>query len=419
MPLTAIIAFMKRDNLVHPLNVAYIIVAYPSLTKTFVDREVATLREMGINIEIYSLWRSKGPLSPEQQQIEKEINTLFPLKFKTALKGHLRFILRKPVNYFSTLIYLLTRPHPTFRSHWRTLKHFHQGIYAASLLADKPIDHIHAHFLNQSATIALIASRLLNVNYSVTVHASSELFSRPMMIQEKLHRAKFVATCTDYNRKYLEVMSNNGLAGKLKVIYHGLDAQLYQRKQPPPSGKPVIIAVGQLRERKGFSYLIDACEILKRWGIEYECRIIGDGPLRPELERKIHQQNVEDTVTLCGALSQAAVREQYEEATIFTMPAVLGKDGDRDGIPNVILEAMAMELPVIATRHSGIPEVVKDQENGILVPPENSNALAAAIQKLIKDPALRIKFGKQGRKTILEQFDPWKNAQKLVEGFAE
>jgi colanic acid/amylovoran biosynthesis glycosyltransferase len=399
------------------LSVAYILVAYPSLTKTFVDREITTLRQMGVEIKVFSVYKNNTLLSPPQEDIAREITYLHPYRLKDLFSAYTYFLFHRPGRFFSTLAHLLTRPHPTFLSRRRTLAHFQQGVYTSYLLHHDPVQHIHAHFLNQSAIIAMIASRLLDVPYSVAVHASSELFARPMLVKEKLAEAKFIVTCTDYNRKYLNKMDPQFTKQKVRLVYHGLDASQFQRHQTPQSQKRLILSVGQLRERKGFQYLIEACRILRDRHQEFVCRIVGEGPLHEELQLLIEKWHLEQHVILCGALPEEEVIREYEKAYLFSLPAVLGKDGDRDGIPNVILEAMAMELPVVSTRHSGIPEVVKDGVNGLLVPPEDEVALAGAMQSLLDNPRLSKELGRRGRQVVLEKFDPQSNAQVLIDMF--
>jgi glycosyltransferase involved in cell wall biosynthesis len=287
------------------------------------------------------------------------------------------------------------------------------------MLREDPGDHIHAHFLNQSATIALIIQRMLDVPYSVTVHASGEFFATPMMIREKLAGAKFIATCTKYNRDHLEEVGKDLFGGKVLVNYHGLDLEKYHRNKPKPAAPPLILSVGQLRERKGMIYLVQACGILQDRGIDFRCRIIGEGPEREALEREIERLGLAEKVTLAGALPQEQVIPEYEAANLFVLPTVLSESGDRDGIPNVILEAMAMELPVISTWNSAIPEAVRDGENGLLVPPKDIPALADALEKILTDSIFAAKLANEACRTVREQFDPQRNIQVLVKAFQE
>jgi glycosyltransferase involved in cell wall biosynthesis len=384
---------------------------------TFIDREITTLRRMGVQLRVLSIRQPWTKLSAQQEALRQGVIYLMPIKWLALLGSHVYFPLRKPRRFFGTLRYLLTRPHPSIKALGMTLLHFGEGVYAAYLLRKDPGEHLHAHFIDRAATVALVASRLLGIPYSVTAHAS-DIYVNPVLLKEKLASAKFVSTCTAYNRSYLSQFGKDLFNHKLFCIYHGLELERYANGQRISSGRPVILSVGQLKERKGLSYLVEACRILRDRGIQFECRIVGDGPVRTSLEAQIQQLGLKEQVKLYGALTHEAVIDQYEQATVFTLPAVQGADGDRDGIPNVILEALAMELPVVSTQHSGVPEVVEDGVNGLLVPPEDAQALAGALEQLIRSPETRQQFGKVGRQIVAERFDPEKNTLRLLEAFA-
>jgi len=400
-------------------RITYLLLTFPKLTTTFVDREILALHEKGIELQIVSLRRPGGPLSEYQEQLQQQTRYLYPARWRTMLAAHLYYGLLHPARYFSTVFHLLTSPHPTILSHRRTLRHFIEGIYTTYMLRKNPGDHIHAHFLNESATIALIINRMLGIPYSVTVHASGEFFATPMMVREKLADAKFIATCTRHNWNCLAEVGKDLFEDRLMVNYHGLDISTYQRHQAKPLRKPVILCVGQLRERKGLIYLVKACAILQKRNIDFICRIIGEGPERAQLEEEINQAGLSQKVELPGALPQEEVVNQYEQANLFVLPAVMAESGDQDGIPNVILEAMAMELPVVSTWSSAIPEVVHDQHNGLLVPQKDPGALADAIARLLQNQKLSEQLGMAGRKTVLANFDPMRNIQMLVDAFMD
>lgn len=399
-----------------PPALTYIIGRYPGLTTTFIDREVLALRGMGVRLQILSIRQPWPKLSAEQEALREGVIYLLPVKWLALLGSQIHFALRKPRRFFGTLRYLLTRSHPSLKSRVMTLLHFGEGVYAAYLLRRAPGQHLHAHFIDRAATVALVASRLLDIPYSVTAHAT-DIYVNPVLLKEKLASAKFVSTCTAYNRSYLSQFGKDLFNHKLLCIYHGLELERYVRGQRAKPGWPVILSVGQLKERKGLSYLVEACRILLDRGIQFECRIVGEGPLRPSLEAQIQQLGLGEQVKLYGALPHQAVIEQYEQATVFALPAILGADGDRDGIPNVILEALAMELPVVSTQHSGVPEVVEDGVNGLLVPPEDAQALASALERLIYSPETGQQFGKVGRQIVAERFDPERNTRRLLEAF--
>jgi glycosyltransferase involved in cell wall biosynthesis len=400
------------------LRLAYLVGTYPALTTTFIAREVVLLQKWGIRLQVFSIRRPPEPLTAEQRELQRGVVYLLPVRIFSLLAAHLQFAFLRPGKYFGMLFYLLTCPHPDFSSRLKTFLHFGEGVYLAHLLRREHWDQIHAHFVDRAATLAMVASALLDVPYSVTAHAN-DIYVAPVLLPEKLARASFVATCTGYNKDHLSRILPGSLNGKVKCIYHGLDLEAYRRDPRPPEGKPVLISVGQLKEKKGFAYLLQACRLLKDAGYDFECQIVGEGPLRDALQAQIRQLCLEDTVMLCGALPHPQVIEKYRRATLFVLSCVLGGDGDRDGIPNVILEAMAMELPVVSTRHSGIPEVVEDEVNGLLVPPADGKALAVAVAKLLDDPARGRQYGTRGRHTVLEKFDLARNVKRLLAEFVE
>ena len=395
------------------LKLAYIIGTYPLLTTTFIDREVRLLQRRGVYIDILSIRRPSRKLSPEQEKLQEDVTYLLPVSPAALLLAHLAFMLRRPLAYWQTLLYLLTRPHPALKARLKTLLHFGEGVYAAYLLQGWAYDQVHAHFVDRAATVALVVSRLLRIPYSATAHAN-DIYVNPVLLPEKMGDARFIATCTNYNKRHLESILGSENGDKLHCIYHGLDVSRYRPQRSAVRDKPLLLAVGQLREKKGYPYLIEACRLLKDWGYDFRCQIVGPGPLHSQLQAQIRRQDLEDVITLCGALPHEAVVAKYREATIFVLPCVLGADGDRDGIPNVILEAMAMELPVVSTNHSGIPEVIIDGVNGLLVPPAEAEPLAAVLAKLLDDPATRKKVGTKGRETIIETFTVERNVDKLL-----
>jgi len=398
------------------LRLAYLVGTYPALTTTFIAREVVLLQQWGAQLKVFSIRRPAAPLTPEQKALEQGVVYLLPANLLSLLASHLRFVLLRPAKYFGTLFYLLTRRHETLASRVKTLLHFGEGVYWAALLRGEKWDWLHAHFVDRAATLAMVASNLLGVPYSVTAHAN-DIYVSPVLLPEKLSRASFVATCTGYNQKHLSRLLPEAFARKVKRIYHGLDLEAYRRESHTPNGKPLLVSVGQLKEKKGFAFLLDACRLLRDAKHDFECQIVGEGPLREALGQQIRSLRLEDVVTLCGALPHSQVVEKYRRATLFVLSCVLGGDGDRDGIPNVILEAMAMELPVVSTRHSGIPEVVHDGINGLLVEPGDVQALATALAHLLSDPATARRFGSLARHTVLENFDLATNVKRLLAEF--
>jgi glycosyltransferase involved in cell wall biosynthesis len=194
-----------------------------------------------------------------------------------------------------------------------------------------------------------------------------------------------------------------------------LELEEYQPAFERSQDVPVITSVGQLKEKKGFAFLLKACRLLKEKGYSFRCEIIGEGPLRSALEQQIRELSLESCVTLHGALPHENVIDQLKSSTMFVLPCVTSSDGDRDGIPNAILEAMALQVPVISTSHSGIPEVITDEVNGLLVPPADAPSLAQAMARLLDQPQMGRQMGERGRQIVNESFDARRNAIGLLQ----
>jgi glycosyltransferase involved in cell wall biosynthesis len=400
------------------LKICYIIGTYPGFSSTFIDREIRMMRQWGIPMQLLSI-RPADPgrtLSAEQQANQREVIYLIPVQWGKFWRGHFYFLLKQPWIYLSTLFYLLTRRHPTLRDQAMTLLHFAEGVYAAYLLRSLGVNHLHAHFVDRAATVALVAARLLKIPYSLAVHAGEDIYVHPVLLREKFAEAKFVISCTQYNLDYLKQLGIPDLDRKAFAIHHGLDFEHYGTA-PQPQTPPLLLSVGRLVEKKGLDYLIRACRQLQDQGREFVCHIIGSGPEREHLHALIQELGLQETVFLRGILPHDQVVDEYNRATLFALPCVQGQDGSLDGIPNVLPEAMASGVPVVSTPVSAIPELVVDGTNGLLVPPGEVTALAAALARLLDDPALRRQLGEQGRRAVKEQFDLNQNVRKVYEIF--
>lgn len=400
-------------------KVAYLLGAFPNLTTTFIDREILeTERQMGELVLVSIRRLPPFEMRQEVQRLAERTHYLLPAPWPGVLWAHLYFLVTRFGAYTTTLGYLFSGPHQGLATRLKTLAHFGVGVWAAWILRPKQVDHIHAHFADRAAVVALVASRLLATPYSLTAHAN-DIYVSPVLLPEKIANAKFVTTCTGYNKTYLERLTGR----QVELVYHGLDfSQIGEalrfgadRMAASTNGKLVLIlAVGQLKEKKGFLYLIQACRLLKQRGYQFHCEIVGEGPQRSELEVMIGTLGLSDVVILSGALPNAAVMARYRQATLFALPCVVAKDDDRDGIPNVLLEAMAHGVPVVSTRVSGIPEVIEHNVTGLLVEPGNPEALAEAIAALADNKAWREKLAQQGQRQVQANFDIQANIGRLL-----
>lgn len=400
-----------------PIRLSYLIGTYPVLTETFIDREVQRLLAIGADLEIVSIRRPRTELSEGQQRLARRVRYLLPVSAVQLVAAHVTALFGRPRTYLGTLAWLLTRHHDGMPRR-RTFLHFATGIYAAWVLRRRRGVHVHAHFVDRAATVALVASRFLDATYSVTAHAR-EIYVDVYMLRERISGAEFVATCTEYNRRYLADLVGEGASSRIIRLYHGLDLDTYfDLAREPDADRPLVLAVAQLTERKGLRYLVDACRILADRQRNVRCEIIGDGPLRGELQDQVTALGLADRVTLTGPLPYPDVVERYRRASAFALPCIIAPDGDRDGIPNVILEAMAAAVPVVSTPVSGIPEVLRDGDTGIVVPEKDAAAVAAAIERLLDDPDLAGELARRGRDFVAAEFDLERNIDRLVQRFA-
>ncbi|MDP9463048.1 MAG: glycosyltransferase [Actinomycetota bacterium] len=397
------------------VRLSYIIGSYPVLTETFIDREIQLLLDRGVDLEILSIRRPGPNLSPSQQELSRRVRYLLPVSPLALGFAHLSAVVRRPTTYFGTLFWLLTRRGNFAR--FRTVLHFATGVYAAWVLRDRRGVHMHAHFVDRAATVAMVASRLLDTTYSVTAHAR-EIYVKPLLLKERIGQATFAVTCTEYNRRHLSSVVGPDVGPRVLRLYHGVDLSAIQHVRPSPRSAPMLLAVAQLMERKGLRYLIEACRLLVDRGHEIRCEIIGDGPLRADLEERIRHLDLGEFVTLVGPRSYPEVINAYGRAIAFVLPCIVASDGDRDGIPNVILEAMAAGLPVISTAVSGIPEVVVDGMTGWLVKEADAAAIADAVEQLLANPDLATRIAEGGRALVLREFDLGRNVDRLLRQFA-
>lgn len=391
----------------------YIIGTYPLLTTTFVDREIHQMRARGVDVRVVSLRRPERMLSVAQRADMADVTYVLPVSPIRLVAAHLRFLITRPLTLLSTYVDITARPHDDIRSRLRTMLHVGEGVVVADLIRKSVSTHLHAHFVDRATTVAWVCSRLLGVPFSATAHAN-DIYVRPVLLADKLRAASFVATCTEYNADHLRSLLGD-MAGRIVAVHHGLDLNGFAPPGDRPTVPATLLAVGQLREKKGLQHLIDAAAILVRRGRDLRVVIVGEGPLRATLEDRILHHGLGAVVTLVGAVPHDEVIRLMQGATLFVLPAVQAADGDRDGIPNVILEAMAMALPVVSTRHSGIPEAVVHEETGLLVEPGNVAELAEAVDRLLAGPDEAARMGRIGRERVHAKFDIERNVETLLE----
>ncbi len=386
---------------------AYLVGTYPTITTTFIDREIEALRDMGVSIDVISI-RTAAPEvsgSTAYADIAERVHNLLPTSVARLAAAHGYLLARLPGRYLDTLRFLMTRPHPGWRARVKTLLHFAEAGLAAYQLRDRRHGHIHAHFLDRASTLALAVGRMLSVPYSVTAHAN-DIFVSPVMLREKIGQAAFVVTVSEFNKTHLLSMAPEVPADHISVLHPWVDVDAFTARPSREGGGPFrIVSVGRLVEKKGHRYLIDACRVLADRGIDIRCTIVGDGPLRGDLDERIRRAQLTERVRLLGPQPQTEVRRLMAESDLFALACVVASDGDRDGIPVALAEAMALEVPVVSTDLVGIGELVQPG-SGLLAPPGDSEALADAIENIARaDTAARRAMGASARAVVANQFD--------------
>jgi len=405
----------------HLRNVAYIVKAWPRLSETFVLNEIISLEQRGVHIRIFSVKEpDPGPSHSKISQVRAKVTCLaFATHWKQVVPANLRLFWRRPGRYLRVLLQALTSM--VIRRHRLALpRHFFEAGYLVDILSRSPAGHLHAHFASTPTLIALYTHRLSGIPYTFTAHAKDIYLSDPHVFSVKLQEAQAVVTCTQYNHSYLSKQYGMLCDGKVRSIYHGLDVLQFNFREPAKvgSGTPVILSVARLVEKKGLSNLIAAADILRRHGCLFHLEIIGSGPQREALKAQAKRLGLAERVKLSGAQPHDAVCFAYQRASVFVLPCVVASDGDRDGIPNVLLEAMASGVPVISTPISGIPELIESGRDGLLVPSNDPAALAAAIEALLASQELRERLASAARAKIETSFSLDASAERLLALFA-
>ena len=418
-------------------SVAYVMNGFPRLSETFIAHEIHQLEQAGLHLRLFVVKReNEDQVHPVVAAIRAPLTYLSEATSLsgTTLAGWLRenlpafgrahwaLAVRHPLRYARTLASAIAL---TWR-HWPRkvfIKEFLQaGEIAAALQRADDVQHLHGHFCHGVATITWFASLLTGIPFSFTAHAK-DIYQAELnpgnLLERKLGAARFVATCTCANASVLR--ARHARPDEVHTIYHGLDTDYFSPASPAltgPADVPLILAVGRLVEKKGFDQLIAACALLRQAGLRFGCDIVGEnGSARDSLRAQIDGLGLAGTVRLRGAVTQDQLREIYRGARVFALPCQIMEDGDRDGFPNVLAEAMAMGVPVVSTAISGIPEMIGDGVHGLLVEPRDPQALADALRRVLTDAALHSRLARAGRERICERFDSRRTTLELRDLF--
>ena len=382
--------------------ILHIMSTFPPHSETFVMREIRELRQQGWDMRIGRLRPlQRTPAAIGFEDLEAIVSKAGWFS-RDMLWGLLYFGFLHPRRLFACARLIA----PTLDQPVNVLKLFY--ILLASLrlayrFKNAKVTLIRAHFLHSEAVAARFLSILLQVPYSLTVYTTFILFPRPIL-QAVLKGALFLVADTAQVMQFLERFQLDRAC--IHRIYNSVNIEDFPLRGPQTRDRPhLILAVGRLHRKKGYHILLRACALLKGRGLPFGAMIIGEGPERQRLMQLRHELCLEDRVALLGKLSFEEIRPWYYRAALFAMPSVVTSEGDSDGLPTVVIEAMASGLPVIGTRTGAITEAVLDGKTGFIVPADDPEQLAEQMQRLLEDADLRIQFGAEGRRLAECKFD--------------
>ncbi len=382
---------------------------YPRISETFISNEILLLEQLGFSVHIFSM---RSPRENFSHQSIRKIRARADYLPETLLIPLPRFLYhnlllfrQNPRNYLKTMKTALRRFRRTRRP--ATFKHFLQAGYLVQrFLPGSGVCHLHAHFAHSPASVALFSAQLSGLDFSFTAHAKDIYTSDPAQLREKIALAKFVVTCTEYNRRHLKNLAD-GNGAPIYRVYHGIDIALFSRPSGVRSsaGPYRLLTVARMTAKKGLKTVYRSVRWLCDNGYNVRHTLIGDGEEREKTLKFIDSLALTDVARWCGTQPHEVVLDHYRQADVFMLGCEVAANGDRDGIPNVLLESMAMGVPVVATSISAIPELVQDGETGLLVPPGNPEKLARAVSRLLTENRLREEIIRKARERVWQYFD--------------
>ncbi len=372
------------------MKVGYVLKCYPRLSQTFILNEILAHERAGLDLEIFSLQPPRD--EPRHASVAR---------------------VRAPVSYLPPG----EEAAPADPS-GEPGAAAQQARVLARLVGARGITHLHAHFGNVATSVARLAAGIAGIPYSFTAHARDIFHQKvvPQQLRRKLAEARAVVTVSEFNLAYLRQHYGADASG-VRRIYNGLDLDDFAYAEPAERPRRVI-AVGRLVEKKGFPDLVEACRILKRRGRDFHCTLVGDGPQEAQLRSQVAAAGLDACVELIGLRRQDEVKRLVQAAAVLAAPCVVGEDGDQDGLPTVLLEAMALGTPCVTTDVTGIPEVLGDGASGLMVPQHAPRALADALERLLDDRSLRIALARSARALMASEFDIHRNSARIRTLFA-
>lgn len=384
------------------MTVAYLNSEYPSLSHTFIEREIRGLRERGVEIRTYSVRSATGQgRIGSANRAAAEETVVLQAGWGTLLRDLVAGAVQSPAGLLRAIAASQRLSPPGIGYRLRHMAYVMQGVRLARSLGAAGIRHVHVHMANNGAAIAMMACAFdPRLSYSLSIHGSAEFFHvDTWTLKEKAEAAVFVRCISEFCRAQVMAWTDPEVWGRFHIVHCGIDPAVYVPRPTERSGPLRILTVGRLHPIKGYDVLLDACGRLRRDGVEFELEMIGDGPMRPRLEAQVGALGLGGCVKIVGAVDQDRIGEHYDRADIMVISSFM------EGVPVVLMEAMAKELGVVSTRVGGVPELVEDGATGFLVDPGSSASLADAIKRYATDLALCRLHGQRGRSWVLSKYN--------------
>jgi colanic acid/amylovoran biosynthesis glycosyltransferase len=404
------------------MRIAYLGPEIPSVSETFVYNEILELDRQGLSVVPISVHKpADTALPPQARRLAQKTSYLYDLPKNERVRNVAALFLARPKPFASTLLTAM-RDAASLRAVNRAstgiLYRFFAAASVARILLDKECSHIHAHFAHVPTDIAMYAALMTHIPFSFTAHAN-DIFVRGWLLREKVHRSAFAVTISEFNRNFL--VHRGAELKKIHVVHCGVDARSFapiKERQPRKEGTPIRIgSLGRLVEKKGFDLLVDACRLLRLQEVPFVLELVGDGPMRQELTMKTYLKGMVKDVKFLGVMDHARVAEWIRGLDLFVLACRKDRQGDMDGIPVALMEAMISGVPVVSNRVSGIPELIADKMTGWLAARADAEAFADAMQAAIQDmgPASRIIANAEAK--VRKEFDLAKNVMTLAKLF--
>lgn len=398
------------------MKIGYLASHYPAVSHRFLLREVQALRRRGVEVETFSIHRAPDLelLTDSDRDEARGTYAVWPPRRLDLLRAHVSGLLQDPGRYLDTLRFAVRRANPGLRGRLSGVFHFAESIAIWDAARRRDVHHIHASFADSASDAALLAIRFGGEawSFSLAIHGPVEFEDLGRnRLAEKVRAARFTVAISDFGRSQLMALAPQERWRLIHVVHCGIDPAEYAvdtaKRSDGGQGDPQIICVGRLVQRKGQSLLIAACSALRERGVPVRLTLVGDGPAREPLEAQARELGLGNSVRFTGAVGHDAIGPMLRAADIFCLPSF------SEGVPVVLMEAMAHSVPVVTTQIMGIPELVENGESGLLVPPGRVDVLGDALARLIGDAELRERLGARGRERVLAEFDVNKSAGQL------